>query len=130
MTAARRRSACCFSLSFIGREACARSTVPLISAAMPVPLPPPLTCTTIPGCAFMYSSANRWPRMTIVSEPLMVSGLFDACGCAPPAVDVCCCSRPPHAATARLRRIVETIRATDFMARSVGGGCGEKGQSA
>ena len=36
-------SALSFSAGFIGREDCARSTVPLIRAAMPVPLQPPLT---------------------------------------------------------------------------------------
>ena len=48
------------------------SVVPLMSALMPVPEPPPVTCSTVSGCFFMYSSAQRWPRMTIVSEPLTV----------------------------------------------------------
>src|SRR4029078_4227952 len=49
------------------------SVVPLISALMPVPEPPPVTCSTVPGFFCMYASAQRWPRMTIVSEPLMVT---------------------------------------------------------
>src|SRR5262245_24296647 len=46
-----------------------------MSAAMPVPEPPPVTMTTWPLCVFMYCSAQRWPRITIVSEPLTVIGL-------------------------------------------------------
>jgi len=37
------------SLSFIAREALAMSTVPLISAAMPVPEPPPVTAIDMSG---------------------------------------------------------------------------------
>ena len=49
------------------------SVVPLMSAAMPTPEPPPVTWTFLPALAFMYSSAQRWARMTIVSEPLTVT---------------------------------------------------------
>ena len=38
---------------------------------MPVPEPPPVTWMVVSGCFFMYSSAQRWPRTTIVSEPLI-----------------------------------------------------------
>ena len=48
------------------------SVVPLMSALMPVPEPPPVTWTTVAGFFFMKSSAHRWPRITMVSEPLMV----------------------------------------------------------
>src|SRR5262245_9634568 len=48
------------------------SVVPEIRAAMPVPEPPPVTWRVVPGFFFMYSSAQRWPRMTMVSEPLTV----------------------------------------------------------
>ena len=48
------------------------SVVPLMRALMPVPEPPPVTCTVVPGDCFMYSSAQRCPSSTMVSEPLMV----------------------------------------------------------
>jgi hypothetical protein len=56
----------------MGRLAFATSAVPLISAAMPVPLPPPETCRVMPALAAMKPSAQRWARMTMVSEPLIV----------------------------------------------------------
>ena len=40
---------------------------------MPVPEPPPVTCTLASGFFFMNSSAQRWTRMTIVSEPFTVT---------------------------------------------------------
>ena len=69
-------------LALAGRLDSQMSVVPLMSAAMPVPEPPPVTWMVIPGFAFMYVSAQRWPRMTIVSEPLIaidvLSGVVDA----------------------------------------------------
>src|SRR4029079_18189311 len=56
----------------MGRDAVQMSVVPLMSAAMPVPEPPPVTWMTAPGCEFMYNSAQRWARITMVSEPLTV----------------------------------------------------------
>jgi len=47
----------------------AKSTVPLISAAMPVPEPPPLSEIITPGFSVWNTSAHAWPRFTIVSEP-------------------------------------------------------------
>ena len=38
-----------YSLSFILRLALARSTVPLMRAEMPVPLPPPVTAMAMSG---------------------------------------------------------------------------------
>src|SRR5688572_21540146 len=61
-----------FSSAFISREAMQMSVVPLIRAAIPVPDPPPVTCTTFPGLRPMYCSAQRCMRITIVSEPLTV----------------------------------------------------------
>src|SRR5262245_3717944 len=61
-----------FSSSFISRDAMHTSVVPLISAAIPVPDPPPVTWMIWPGWLFMYSSAHRWTRITMVSEPLTV----------------------------------------------------------
>ena len=54
------------------------SVVPLMSALMPVPEPPPVTWIWAPGFFCMYSSAQRWPRMTMVSEPLTVTGAAEA----------------------------------------------------
>ena len=48
------------------------SVVPLMRALMPVPEPPPVTWMTVAGFFFMKFSAHRWPRITMVSEPLMV----------------------------------------------------------
>ena len=59
-------------VGFIERDDSQMSVVPLMSALMPVPEPPPVTCMIVFGFFFMYSSAQRWPRMTIVSEPLTV----------------------------------------------------------
>jgi hypothetical protein len=59
--------------------------------------------------------------MTIVSEPLMVSGLLLRPALLPPPA--CCRSPPPHAARKRERVSVETIRATSFMAETIGDGC-------
>src|SRR5204862_5217138 len=61
-----------FSADFIVRDDSQMSVVPLMSALMPVPEPPPVTWRTVPGFFFIYSSAHRWPRMTIVSEPFTV----------------------------------------------------------
>ena len=60
------------------REASQTSVVPLMIALMPVPEPPPVTWIVVPLCLFMYSSAQRWPSTTIVSEPLTVMGSADA----------------------------------------------------
>ena len=63
-TWAPRRLACAWesSSSFIWREAFARSTVPLISAAIPVPEPPPFTATITPGLVPWKSSLQtHWP---------------------------------------------------------------------
>ena len=54
------------------------SVVPLMSALMPVPEPPPVTWICVSGFFFMNSSAQRWPRMTMVSEPLTVTGAAEA----------------------------------------------------
>src|SRR6266704_3185390 len=59
----------------MGRELWQISVVPLMSAAIPVPEPPPVTMMTLPAFAFMNFSAQRWPRMTMVSEPFTVIGL-------------------------------------------------------
>src|SRR2546427_365937 len=61
-----------FSASFIGREASQISVVPLMRAAMPVPEPPPVTWMVKPGFLLMKTSAQRWPRITSVSEPFTV----------------------------------------------------------
>ena len=47
---------------------------------MPTPEPPPVTCTRLPAFCFMYSSAQRWARMTIVSEPLTVTAALARAG--------------------------------------------------
>src|ERR1041384_4160223 len=60
------------SAGFIGRDELQRAVVPWSTAAPPVPEPPPVTCTVVPSCDFMYTSAHFWPRITIVSEPLTV----------------------------------------------------------
>ena len=41
-----------------------------------------MTCTFLPGLAFMYSSAQRWARMTIVSEPFTVTAALARSGIA------------------------------------------------
>jgi hypothetical protein len=46
------------------------STVPLISAAMPVPEPPPVTAIETSGATSRYASAQASARLTSVSEPL------------------------------------------------------------
>src|SRR5882724_365088 len=61
-----------FSASFIGRDASQISVVPLMRAAIPVPEPPPVTWIVKPGFLLMKTSAQRWPRMTMVSEPFTV----------------------------------------------------------
>src|SRR6267142_5727516 len=61
-----------FSESFIGRDASQISVVPLMRAAIPVPEPPPVTWMVKPGFLLMKTSAQRWPRMTMVSEPFTV----------------------------------------------------------
>src|SRR6267143_4203528 len=61
-----------FSASFIGRDASQISVVPLMRAAIPVPEPPPVTWMVKPGFLLMKTSAQRWPRMTMVSEPFTV----------------------------------------------------------
>ena len=48
----------------------AMSIVPLMSAAMPSPEPPPETSISTFGACFLYSSAQAWARFTMVSEPL------------------------------------------------------------
>src|SRR5688500_17585640 len=54
------------------------SVVPLMSALMPVPEPPPVTYTCTSLFLPMKSSAQRWPRMTMVSEPLRVMAAASA----------------------------------------------------
>ena len=66
-------ASCFFSASFMARDASQMSVVPLMSALMPVPEPPPVTWMVVFGCFFMYSSAQRWPSTTIVSEPFTVT---------------------------------------------------------
>src|SRR6267142_3827622 len=61
-----------FSASFIGRDASQISVVPLMRAAIPVPEPPPVTWMVRPGFLLIKTSAQRWPRMTMVSEPFTV----------------------------------------------------------
>ena len=58
------------SSSFMFRLALAISMVPLTRAAMPTPDPPPETSTSASGATFLYSSAQDWARLTMVSEPL------------------------------------------------------------
>src|SRR5262245_62546391 len=58
----------------MGREDSQMSVPPLIMAAIPVPDPPPVTWTRVPGLLRMYVSAQRCPRITIVSDPLTVTG--------------------------------------------------------
>jgi hypothetical protein len=54
------------------REAWHMSVVPLMRALIPVPEPPPVTWMVALGWTRMYSSAQRWPKITMVSEPLTV----------------------------------------------------------
>jgi hypothetical protein len=56
---------------FIARDALAMSAVPLMSAAMPVPDPPPVTEMRTSGCSCMYASAHASARLTRVSEPML-----------------------------------------------------------
>src|SRR5262245_36815947 len=65
------------SLERNGLEAVQMSTFPLIKASIPVAVPPPSTYIEMPGCSFIYSSAHRRAKITIVSEPLrrMVEGV-------------------------------------------------------
>src|ERR1700722_6169821 len=69
----------------MGRLDSQMSVVPLMSAAMPVPEPPPVTWMVIPGFSFMYVSAQRWPRMTMVSEPLTEMADLSAATPTPPS---------------------------------------------
>ena len=66
-------ASCFFSASFMARDASQTSVVPLMRALMPVPEPPPVTWMVVAGCFFMYSSAQRCPSTTIVSEPFTVT---------------------------------------------------------
>ena len=59
------------SSGFSSRESSAISQVLESRAAMPVPEPPPVTATETLGCIFMNASAQAWPRLTMVSEPLI-----------------------------------------------------------
>jgi hypothetical protein len=52
-------------------ELIAISQVPLIKLDSPVPDPPPVTATKSAGFSSIYFSAQAWPRLTIVSEPLI-----------------------------------------------------------
>src|SRR3954469_5900427 len=69
-----------FALSASGgsslRLALARSAVPLIRAAIPIPEPPPETSTDTPGSTLPYSSAQAWARFTMVSEPMSWMDVF------------------------------------------------------
>ena len=53
------------------------SVVPLISAAIPVPDPPPVTDISTSGFVRMNASAQVLTRWTIVSEPLIVNDVLD-----------------------------------------------------
>ena len=64
------------SSCLIWREALAISTVPLMSAAIPVPDPPPVTDIRTSGLSAWYFSAQASARLTIVSEPLF--SIYDA----------------------------------------------------
>ena len=66
-------ASCFFSTSFMARDASQTSVVPLMSALIPVPDPPPVTWMVVAACFFMYSSAHRCPSTTIVSEPFTVT---------------------------------------------------------
>ncbi len=55
------------------------STVPLMSAAIPVPDPPPETSTDTDGATRAYSSAHAWATLTMVSEPVFWMTVFSAC---------------------------------------------------
>src|SRR3989338_7387878 len=68
-------SASALSLALISRELMAMSQVPLMSAARPVPDPPPVTAMN-EGFLAMYSSAQACTRFTIVSEHLTWSEPF------------------------------------------------------
>src|SRR5713226_4996764 len=73
-----------FSLAFLAssgsilRLELARSSVPLINPAMPVPEPPPETEIETAGLIRPYSSAQACARLTIVSEPRMVMLVFSS----------------------------------------------------
>jgi phosphate transport system ATP-binding protein len=62
--------ACCISSVLICRLALARSTVPLINAAIPVPDPPPVTDISTCGYCWWYASAQAKAKLTKVSDPL------------------------------------------------------------
>ena len=66
-------ASCFFSASFIARDASQTSVVPLMRALIPVPEPPPVTWIVVVACFFMYSSAQRWPNTTMVSDPFTVT---------------------------------------------------------
>ena len=77
-------SACLISLSSMARDDSAMSHVPLTRAVMPVPDPPPVTAILTPGVRLLKASAQAWPRLTIVSEPLIWTA-FAFCGAEAPA---------------------------------------------
>jgi hypothetical protein len=60
-------------VGFISLDELQISVVPLMSAEIPVPDPPPVTCIVTLFFEDMYRSAQRCARMTIVSDPLTVS---------------------------------------------------------
>ena len=62
--------ACSISRGSKRRLQLAMSTVPLDSAAIPVPDPPPETSTETAGSTVAYSSAQACARLTMVSEPV------------------------------------------------------------
>ena len=94
------------------------SVVPLMSAAMPVPDPPPVTWMETPGFALMSSSAQRWPRMTIVSEPLIAMADLSA---GAPSVP---CPLPPGSGFLR----TDTTTLVKFRGAYVSGPCPVRGK--
>ena len=103
------------SSGFISREALAISTVPLIIAAMPVPVPPPVTEMRTSGLTSTYASAQASARFTSVSEPLfsivrwaepLLADEPPACACTGcvlhPATSTLATSKPATASHARV----------------------------
>src|SRR5262245_50341287 len=58
----------------MGRDDSQMSVPPLIMAAIPVPDPPPVTWTRVPGLLRMYVSAHRCPRIRVRYCSLTVTG--------------------------------------------------------
>src|SRR4030095_8721764 len=105
-----RLRACILSFSFMGRDDSQTSVPPLISAAIPVPDPPPVTWILTPGLLCIYVSAQRCPRITMVSDPLMVIG-FDL----PPDPET-----PPQPIDPRMPSVLTAIRNLIFIVSPLG----------